>query len=354
MIIGVSGYGATGASAVLGLIEECDNIQSYRYGSEFQILQQPDGILDLHHYIVEDGRRLSISTAISRYKKNLNNTVYRNMQKVTNNNFYSLSKNYINSLIQISWKGRSEYETVDQQHFIDHSKFRMIRGGIYKIINKISPKFPWPPNTERYFSSVDENNFNIITKKYLKDILSSSGFDLKGNILLEQLFPPTNPAKGMEYFDDAVSIIVERDPRDLYVLTNYLMPHLSRFMPNSGNVNSFICYYKGLHRRKSMDSRVRYVQYEDFIYKYEEITKELLDWLGLKNKMKRTIFIPEQSINNTCLYKNYPELESKIRQIEENLTEYLYPFDELNSQHVYKRDINSAFVLKPGDTIIKK
>lgn len=353
MIVGVSGYGATGASAVLGLIEECENIQSYRYGAEFQILQQPDGVFDLYHYIVEDGRRLSISTAISRYKKNLNNIVYRNMQKLTGNNFYFLSERYINSLIQASWKGRSEYETVDQQHFIDHAKFRIIRSVIYRILNKISPGFPWPPNTDRYYSSLDENEFNAITKKYLKDILSSSGFDLEGNILLEQLFPPTDPTKGMEYFDNAVSIVVERDPRDLYILTNHLMPHLSRFMPNNGDVNSFIYYYEGLHKKKVTDSRVRYVQYEDLIYKYDEITEELLNWLGLENKRKRTIFVPEQSINNTCLYKNYPELEHEIRLIEENFSNYLYPFDELDSQHTYNRDINNAFVLKPGDTTIK-
>ena len=58
MIIGVTGYGGSGASACIALIKEFDNVQFYRDSTEFQILQQPDGITDLRYNLVESRRRI--------------------------------------------------------------------------------------------------------------------------------------------------------------------------------------------------------------------------------------------------------------------------------------------------------
>ena len=312
MIISVSGYGATGASAVLGVIKECEGVQSYSYGTEFQLFQQPDGILDLYHYLVEDRRRLSVSTAIARYKRDINSNRGRRLQKETGNQLDALSYKYIEDSTKSTWRGRSGYEAADQRQLLDIPLFRRINNMIRRIGSIFNANFVWPPDSKRYYSYFSEEEFISITRNYIYQIFRSSGFDLSRTILLEQLFPPTSPLSGMDFFDDAVAVVVERDPRDLFVLTNHLMPHLSRFMPNTGDVRAFITYYKGLHSHLVTDTRIRYVNYEEFVYNYDNATSELLSWLQLKSVSPRTLFIPEQSINNTLLFHNYPQLRKEM------------------------------------------
>lgn len=331
MIISVSGYGATGASAVLGVIEECEGIQSYSYGTEFQLFQQPDGILDLYHYLVEDGRRLSVSTAISRYRRDIKSNRGRGLQKETGNKLDMLSYQFIDDLTKTTWKGRSGYEAADLRHFLDIPLFRRMNNVIRRFGNKFNTNFIWPPDSKRYYSFFTKDEFISITQNYIYQIFKESGFDTSGTILLEQLFPPNSPLSGMDFFDDVLAIVVERDPRDLYVLTNFLMPQLSRFMPNTGDVNAFITYYKGLHGSMTTDPRVRYVNYEEFVYSYDKAAEDLLHWLKLKTVKPRTLFIPEQSINNTLLFRNYPNLKKDISVIEYELSEYLFPFENLST-----------------------
>ena len=67
MIIGVTGYGVTGASAFIDLICEFEDVQHYDPHIELQLLQRPDSIRDLRFNLVESRRRLNISTSISRF-----------------------------------------------------------------------------------------------------------------------------------------------------------------------------------------------------------------------------------------------------------------------------------------------
>lgn len=327
MIIGVSGYGKTGATTITRLIKECQDVQSFHYGAEFQLLQQPDGILDLFHYIVEDQRKISSNTAIKRFQRVLKSYKNRPAQKRTNGKLVEYGEKYINHIIQVSWKGFCSIESSDVRAGIDKSSLRRLNNIIKRIGKKINYDFVWPPNNVRYYSGISEDEFIKLTKDYLSSVFEASHFELDKPILLEQLFPEAHPNMGMVFFDNARSIVVERDPRDLYIVTNHLMPHVTRYMPNSGNVNDFITYYKGIHKKRIIDDNVKYVQYEDFIYQYDKSKEELLAWLQLKSIESRKLFIPEESINTTCLFTHYPGLKHDIDIIEKELPEYLFHFE---------------------------
>ncbi len=70
MIIGITGYGYSGASAYIDVLKEFDGIQSLKKNNEFPIFQQTDGIFDLQHALVEEPRRLNISSMIVRFRRN--------------------------------------------------------------------------------------------------------------------------------------------------------------------------------------------------------------------------------------------------------------------------------------------
>lgn len=330
MIIGVTGYGATGASAYVDLIKEFDTVQSFRASFEFQLLQQPDGIVDLHYNLVKAGRRLSANSAIKRFRSNLKNPRAFYITKETRGAYKKLSESYIDRLTQVRWVGRSNYDPVDLRARVDRLAVRNFNHLINKVVSRINPNLSWPAAKERYFSHLSEEEFVTATSEYLDDILTACGFDTAKPILLEQLFNTKNPTEGAEYFGgDVRSIVVDRDPRDVYYLTNFFYSRLCRFMPNGGNVEDFVKYYRALHTEQKDDPRVLHVKYEDIIYRYEDTIRQMKSFLGgLEHTRKGECFKPEFSINNTMLYKKHTGHEEEYRYIERELAEYLYPFEE--------------------------
>lgn len=333
MIVGVTGYGCTGASACIDLLKEYKGVQSYTAGFEFQILQQVDGIIDLKYHLVYSGRRLATNAAIKRFKKNLRNSRISNIMKNTNGQYIRLSEEYINKLISVKWKGSSVYDPIDLQRKIDRYRFRKINRFINQIISRINSGFHWPLVEERYFSIMDEKTFNSITKEYINKIFEASNIknDKDSFVIMEQLFNTFHPLEGSEYFDDARSIIIDRDPRDIYLLTNKMMlQRSSGYMPCRGNVKDFVKYYKEIHSKKEENERVIYIQYEDLIYNYEKTCNQISKFLNnAVQEKKGEFFKPEYSINNTMLYMQYPEYNEEYKYIEQELKEYIYPFEKM-------------------------
>ena len=74
---------------------------------------------------------------------------------------------------------------------------------------------------------------------------------------------------------------------------------------------------------------VKFIRFEDLIYKYEDTTKDLINWLKLDEKKhgrRGMCFKPEVSINNTQTWLRYPQSLPEIKIIEQRLGEYLYDF----------------------------
>lgn len=328
MILGVTGYGATGASACVDLIKEFDNVQSFYSSFEFQLLQQPDGLCDLKYYLIQSGRRLDNIGALSRFEKNIKNSRSYNINHASSGKYFQLTTDYLNKLKTISWKGRSAYDAYDLRPFYDKISLYKFGRIINKVLHMINTDFGWPLSHSQSYSCVTETEFDRYTNDYLNEIFVAAGFDLKAPILIEQAFNTTNPTEGMEFFDDVKAIIVDRDPRDVYILSNVTAKSVCGFMPNTGDVKAYVDYYKSLHHEHTKDQRVMYLQYEDLIYKYDSMCDVLSKFTGLKHVYKGEKFKPQHSINNVQQYKNFPELKKEIAYIENELQEYLYPFDE--------------------------
>jgi hypothetical protein len=328
MIIGVSGYGATGASAVLDLLKEFDGVQVVD-DFEFQLFQQPDGLLDLEYHLVKSKGRIRCNAAITRFKKNIKSRRTIKIAKATKGEYYKLTNMYIESLIDLKWKGFSSYDSNDLKIF-DDSEFLVLANRIlYKAFKYLKIKRAFPISAERYFS-IQNQEFYDKTKDYINNILISLNCDLNKKIVLDQLFSATNPTEGFQFFTEAKAIIVDRDPRDLYIYTNIIRPEHNRYMPNN-SVYAFVKYYKLLHlnfKENFDNANVLYIRFEDLIYDYTKTVKTIADFLGLKshtNPIK--YFNPEVSINNTQTYKEFNELHHEISYIESELKEWTYDFE---------------------------
>ena len=88
--------------------------------------------------------------------------------------------------------------------------------------------------------------------------------------------------------------------------------------------------YTRANRNKELENpRVKFVRFEDLIYKYEETVEDVEKWLNLSVKdhiRAKKCFVPAQSINNTQVWEKYDCDKNEIKYIEKNLSKYLYDF----------------------------
>jgi hypothetical protein len=133
------------------------------------------------------------------------------------------------------------------------------------------------------------------------------------------------------FFDNPLAIVVDRDPRDNYIFAKKFLLNKGRQIPTE-TVEKFVVYYRNM--RKGMpyiigSDKILNIRFEDLIYEYDESITKIMTFCGLKEHTNpRTIFAPELSINNTQVFKRYPEYRKEIEYIERELPEFLYPFEK--------------------------
>ena len=330
-IIGACGFSGTGSSAICDYLKEFD--ENLVFDSlEFNLPYIMDGLQDLRYHLHEGGMRgFQCRLAIKRFLILCNSISMKSIQRATHGIFRELSKKYVESLIQFEFAGRYRDEKLFRT-LVDKAYMKF---GIYKCIakieNKTSKELCVYPLQQIPFS-VYPGNFEEKTKKYVRDILNAMGSDETKNTVLDQPFSGNDPAAAFSFFDNPKAIVVDRDPRDIYVLMkDFWRPSGFRAIP-ADNPRDYCLFHRRLRENmpyKRPNPGILCIQFEDMVYQYEETTKRIKVFCGLENaESKRKSFFPEKSINNTQVFKRYPQWEEDIRYIERELPEYLYPFEK--------------------------
>ena len=171
------------------------------------------------------------------------------------------------------------------------------------------------------------------------------GADLSKPICFDQPFSGNTPENSMKFFEDPYAIVIDRDPRDLYLSGKYTKLPDIKFYPID-DVDKFIIYYKNLRKKQPENERILRLRFEDLIYNYEESISKIEKFLKLgEHKRKKEIFDPSKSINNTQLIRLHPEDAEDIKKIEKELKEFLFPFENYS---------NTEFNGKPFDGAARK
>lgn len=325
MIIAVCGYGSVGTSAVIDFIKGYSFVQSVPF--EFQIIHQADGISDLKYHLTISKDRVACNAAIIRFIKLMKYSVTgRRLKRLVGPKYYSIIDAYIEKIVQARWNGRSNYDPIDIGDRSRYSSIQFIQRAISYCIRKINPKANFPGYKERYYSILSEKEFDIATKDFLQLLLAEAGVNVSGYVILDTIFSATNPSQGREFFDDVKTIIVDRDPRDNYAEAQRLY-YLNSFMPR-GTTRNFVQYYRSSRDLSSRTCDMLKIQYEDLIYHYFETTERIMSYLGFADRPENEFqfFNPDISVQYT---KRFTEIDQAIvKEIEENLPEYIYEFPE--------------------------
>ncbi len=326
MIICTAGFSWSGSSAVCDYLKEFDDNQVFN-DCEFLLAYYPDGLEDLdYHLNVNCSKFLSSCTAIPRFRK-----VANYLLKIpTKGKIKKITNSYLDDITQVKWIGWGQGQDLLHNLFLYRNLGIRINERLMKFLPvSFCKKIRIYPNRVMEFS-IKPDYFKERTLQYTDNILSCLGLDLNKNIVLDQACAGTDPAKSLKYFRNSKAILVDRDPRDLYVLAKKYFSKQSYPIPFE-NVKDFVTYFFNMHKsiHEIIDEDlVLYIKFEDLVYRYQETSKKIDAFLGLENcRRSKVFFNPRESMINTQLFKKFDDIKEDIAFIEEELADYLYDFD---------------------------
>ena len=254
-----------------------------------------------------------------------------NYKKIIGKDFMKFVNQFIDEITEYNYEGYwYTHEEVSLEMFIKlllRKPIKILTGGKYKFKKRVL----------RYkdgmrISFIKPQRYYKAANKFINNILDYIAPD-GNNIILDQFLLPFNLHRIDNYFDDEVrTIVVERDPRDVYILNKYIWGEKGISIPMPKEVNKFVEFYKGMRESEIIkdSNKVLRIRFEDLIYNYDSELKKIIKFLGFKESdhiNKKTRFNPEISIKNTQLFRK-EEYKEEIKIIEENLKDYLYDFKE--------------------------
>lgn len=322
-------FHGTGSGAVDDFLKEFDNCPSAPSDVECRFLQDPDGVSDLEYNLIENPHRLNSGYALKRYLKFAKESEWT-YSRIFGKKWMEYSQDYVNSLISDRYKGYWHGD-LKLLNSIEKLIYYSRRG-----INKFMPaKFKKPcnynyyPNKEFWHSYITREKFIAETQKYcdrLCQLLNPMGHEL---VVLDQLIATSNMKRYISYVKDLRVIVVDRDPRDLYINCVKVGGHV---LPKEPQV--FVKVYRDQRKMVgeiSDEMPVLRVNFEDMIYKYDETTKKIMEFIGESEKHhvnKKQRFRPDVSIKNTRMWESYPEYKEAVMYITKELAEFLYNYEE--------------------------
>ena len=327
-------YHNSGSSVVTDFVSEFDGVAKFG-DEEFRFVHDPDGIADLEYNLVENFNRHNSGRAIKRYQRLVKyckgNVLSRKYSGIFGDSWEKYSNEYIDQLTDFTYHGWWHYDLLDKGPVFLFRK---------RIVNKLLHLTVWRndpvhnlntmKNEITYCAHPSEDKFIQLTREYIEKLFDSVRGDNE-IIMADQIVPSSNTERYLRYFDDIHVVIVDRDPRDLFLFEKY---HWKEgIIPN--DVETFCKWFLYTREngkyRKIQNDRIHFLQFEDMIYHYEETADKLMNWLGLKpewHTSKQKFFCPDISIKNTRLWKKGEYDMSEIRYIEEHLKNYLYNLEE--------------------------
>lgn len=328
MIIGVCGYGYTGSGAVIDLLKEYDDV-SVNDDFEFTLTYWPDSIEDLEYQLVKKPCRFfSSDMAINRFvkfikKENLSPKGW--YKTATKGRFREIAERYVNQIVQIRWQGRWMIDPFLCNEMTRTVKYRILARywGRTHLAKRILDR-------EMYFSICPECFYDA-SRTFVAEIISAMGNDGLKPIILNQPFAANNPRGSMKFFNGSKAIIVDRDPRDTYIL---MREHAGVKWAPTERVEDFIIYHRQLRLNQEEGTDILRIWFEDLIYKYDETTALIEQFCGCKKHVRiRECFNPDVSIGNTQLFVGNHKYDKEVKEIEKQLEGYLYDFSGLEKRY---------------------
>jgi len=339
-IIVPTGYIGSGSSAITDLVSEFKDCQNEYKSYEYVLLHCPNGLFDLEDKLIMGNNALRSDEAIRTFELQMNKLFNKkfwwvgNYEHVIGPRFREITNEYIKNIQQFNYPGFwYTHEEVNLKMF-----FKLLLIKPFKLLsfNKIKFKKVLKYGDGLRLSYISKKDFYKCSHDYIYNIVSEISRGCN-NVILDQFLLPFNLYRVDNYFDDKLKVIVvERDPRDVFVLNKYIWSKKGLSLPFPVDVVEF-CKFYDLMRKSEIEcnsNKVLRIKFEDLVYNYDKKIEEIMKFLNFSSKdhiNKKKRFNPDLSIKNTQVFRK-DEYLKEIKIIEEKLSSYLYDFPfELNN-----------------------
>lgn len=338
MRIIAAGYSGTGSSAIVHLLSEYKGVTPCITGSyEHVLFYIPDGLFDLEDRLLNNNSIHMSDGAINRFyiaMKRLNDYDFGWFGGYKNrygSRFMEAVNKFLDSITQFEMPGYWSD---------DFCYYRSVQGlakdlgkkALGKQVNQFGYKLNRKGDGIVRYSFINAEDFYRSAQVFVDDYIAMISNNTEKDLVLDQILLPHNLFRMKNYFTDSKSIVFDRDPRDLYVLSKYVWPKIAgsaQLFPITPE--EFVDFYRGLKSAEKVenDSNVMRLHFEELVYHYDETVESIERFLGIDSKRHisgKTRFVPEKSIKNTQNFLIDKAWESEVKYIEEHLPSMIYHF----------------------------
>lgn len=343
--VDISGFGHSGKGIISDLLKEFEGYQVPASSFEFNLVRIQGGLIDIQHALIDNWSLVRSDAAIRRFLKLIKRigpaakitdpgslflSNGMNYDNFFGGSFSRISKAYIESLINYTYKGEWPYPMIEEPTYKQF--YQRIMQNV-----KIRERF----FTTIYVAAPSPEDFTKRTENYLTELFNTVKLGDTRVMVMHNAIEPFNPGPGLDLFEDARMIVVQRDPRDIFASTQifegaYIPEYetkvkwkLKSSFLNTDNIDLFIerqlLYYSQVNTNDDKKTVLR-LRYEDIILNYESSLQKIYDFLEESAGIhinKQIFFKPDLSAKNIGLWKKISD-QSPIRKIEEHLSEYCF------------------------------
>lgn len=334
-IVVPTGYMGSGSSAVTALVCEFKEYSGKTGSQEFVFLHCPMGVFSLEDQLLI-GNNIYISDEYINLFRNRMKELFDlkfwwpgNYKNFIGPEFMNYVDQFIEGLIDYKMD-QFWYMNEKPNSFLMTTKKGVQAIGI-RFFGKKSFFTPILSQNGVKFSYPSPEKFYKLASEFINNILNS--ITNEDYIILDQLLLPHNLYRMKHYFEpgEVKVIVVERDPRDVFLQNKYFYTQAHEQIPYPKDVNQFCDFYQKIRtiEKKVDNADILRIHFEELIYEYDNILNKIYDFLDLKPEdhiKKGEIFNPKISINNTQIFHVKEEYFEESKYIEEHLKEFLYPF----------------------------
>lgn len=349
-IIVPTGYMGSGSSAVTDLLSELDRFDAPNGAYEYVFMHCPNGIFDLEDKLLQGNNALRSDEALHAFRcemqslYSLKNYWVGSYNKFISRDFLVYVDAFLNEIRTDCFVDTYWYymqKPVDWKMQATHYLRRILKVIFKDSINLKSP-LQYPSMSIAFPT---EAEFYLAARRFIDHIFNDLGRKEK-NLIIDQLLLPHNLYRIDNYFGEELRVIVvERDPRDVFILNKYLWAEKNNAVPYPLNAKRFSLFYKRMRQTEKIkeSKQILRIHFEDLVYNYDQTVAKIISFVDSdlkKHVKKKERFDPATSIKNTQLFLMNKEYEMEAAVIAEELPEYLYSFPK---EQIVRKGIQSLF-----------
>ena len=339
--IAVTGYYGTGSSAVLDFLSEYSNVSWVPINKEVSdyehvLFYYAGGLFDLCNQLMHGNTIMGSDAAINRFLDSMNRLYKYNFRwfgsykKMFGNQFMDITNEFVKD-ISVSFNGRNcnhctrmslSLKGTIKRLLFSLCHFRFSDPRVYNYLYDTKDVYLSLPTHDELISA---------TRKYSKAYMGlfpvKKGSEFR---LFDHLIWPQQIEDYADYLDSNLKIILTyRDVRDIYIRNKYY--NKNPYFPT--DIDDFISVYSRIVKKNVKHPNLITIQFEDMIYKYEEVEGQLESEMGLDPSQhfnKQTLFNPNVSIENTQLFRCNKTWYEESKILAEAMPDLIY-------DHPYER-----------------